>query len=514
MTHRTVFVAREHELALLDGFLDPAFDGRGQVCFVTGEAGTGKTALVTEFARRAQETHPDLVVAYGQCNAHTGIGDPYLPFREILQQLTGDVEEKLASGTITEENASRLGRLLFLSGRALVEVGPDLIGLFLPGAGLVARLAALAVDEIEWEKKLQQLVSRHRQREPAASLDIEQSHIFEQYANVLQRLAQEVTLILILDDLQWTDAASAELLFHLGRRLRESRLLVIGTYRPEEVALGRLSTSTGQVERHPLEKTATEFKRYYGEILVKLGEEKEVERRRFVDAFLDTEPNQLGDRFRSALLKHTDGHPLFTVELLRDMQERSDLIFDTQGRWVEGPELDWDDLPARVEGVIEERIGRLSAELREELTVGSVEGESFTAEVIARIQELNARQLFRRFSQELERRHRLIQTQGVRQIDNQRLFLFRFSHNLFQVYLYNELTEAERICLHEEVGNALEALYGDRADEIAVQLARHFEEASIVDKAIRSDLHSFPGRGAGSSAIRQRRGRGLFLSRS
>ena len=103
-----VFVAREQELDQLHIFLDEALAGQGTVCFVTGEAGAGKTALVTEFARRAQAQHEDLLVAIGDCNAQTGIGDPYLPFREILGMLTGDVESRLAQGAITEENAGRL----------------------------------------------------------------------------------------------------------------------------------------------------------------------------------------------------------------------------------------------------------------------------------------------------------------------------------------------------------------------------------------------------------------------
>lgn len=89
------FVARQGQLGELHSFLNQALESRGQVAFVVGEAGSGKTALVTEFARRAEEAHDDLVVAIGNCNAQTGIGDPYLPFREILSQLTGDVDAKL-----------------------------------------------------------------------------------------------------------------------------------------------------------------------------------------------------------------------------------------------------------------------------------------------------------------------------------------------------------------------------------------------------------------------------------
>ena len=91
-----VFVARERELSQLQTFLDDALAGQGTVCFVTGEAGAGKTALVTEFARRAQAEHDDLLVAMGDGNAQAGIGNPYLPFHEILSMLTRDVERELA----------------------------------------------------------------------------------------------------------------------------------------------------------------------------------------------------------------------------------------------------------------------------------------------------------------------------------------------------------------------------------------------------------------------------------
>jgi tetratricopeptide (TPR) repeat protein len=310
------------------------------------------------------------------------------------------------------------------------------------------------------------------------SAGIEQSHIFEQYTNVLKALAAQRPLMLVLDDLQWADAASIGLLFRLGRRIGESRVLIVGTYRPDEVALGRAG------ERHPLEKVLAEFKRYFGDIWVNLDQAEEAERRQFVDAFLGTEPNRLGEGFRRALYRHTGGHPLFTIELLRDMQERGDLVQDEEGRWIEGSVLDWGTLPARVEGVIEERIGRLEQELLEALTVASVEGEDFTAEVVARVQAVDARGLIRRLSGELEKQHRLVSARGIRRLDAQCLSLYRFRHNLFQKYLYSDLDEVERAYLHEDVGNVLEELYGDQVDEISVQLARHFVEAGVAEKAI------------------------------
>ena len=88
---------------------------------------------------------------------------------------------------------------------------------------------------------------------------------------VLRALVDERPLLLALDDLQWLDAGSAGLLFHLGRELRGHRILILGAYRPEEVALGRPKTSkAGRVaarqERHPLEGVLAEFQRRFGDI--------------------------------------------------------------------------------------------------------------------------------------------------------------------------------------------------------------------------------------------------------
>ncbi|HUW13471.1 MAG TPA: AAA family ATPase, partial [Anaerolineae bacterium] len=447
---RQVFVARQAQLTQLRSYLSQALDSHGQVAFVVGEAGSGKTALVTEFASRAEQAQDDLVVVIGNCNAQTGIGDPYLPFREILAQLTGDFEAKLAQGAITAENARRLQGFVRWSCEALMEFGPDLISVLVPGAGLLAKAGKFVVDQAGWLDRFKQLVESKTASPAASTLD--QSHIFEQYTNVLKALAAKRPLVLVLDDLQWADSASTSLLFHLGRRIGGSRILVLGTYRPEEVKLGRGG------ERHPLEKVLAESKRYFGDVWIDLDRAERDETRHFVDALLDLEPNRLGEAFRESFVGHTEGHALFAVELLRDMQERGDLEQDGGGRWIEGGRLDWHGLPARVEGVIEERIGRLNAELRDTLTIGSVEGEEFTAEVIARVRTVDERGLVRSLSQTLDKQHHLVVSQGMRRLGLQPLSAYRFRHNLFQKFLYDDLDAAQRAYLHEDVGNALEAL--------------------------------------------------------
>jgi predicted ATPase len=470
------FVAREHELARLDEFLDLALSGQGRVIFVTGEAGTGKTALAREFAWRAERAHGALIVASGNCSAYTGIGDPYLPFREVLSLLTGDVEAKWAAGMITPENTNRLLSFMPVSVPALAELGPDLVDTFVPGAALASRAAALAPGRAGWLKRLEESVAHHRER--VVSLPLEQSQISRQYTQVLHALAARRPLLLILDDLHWADASSINLLFHLGRSIEKSRILIVGCYRSEDVAHG------WDDRPHPLQGVLSELKRYFGEIGVDLDRETGDAGRRFVDALLDMEPNRLSETFRQTMFRHTAGHALFTAELLRDMRERGDLQMDEAGRWVEGPTLDWETLPTRVEGMIEARIGRLPPELRQALQVASVEGEEFTAEVVARVQDSEEQDLVRRLSAEVSRRHRLVDPPSLQWLGAQHLSRYRFRHSLFQKYLYQTLDEVERAYLHAEVGRALEALYGEQTDLVAVQLARHYQAAGNVDKAI------------------------------
>ena len=478
MVKSNLFVGREREIAELEAFLERALGGQGQICFMAGEAGSGKTTLVSEFARRAQQRHDKLVVARGECNAQTGVGDAYLPFREVLDLLTGGVDDSLEQGTITEENARRLRSLLDSSIEALVEIGPELVGVVLPWASLAVRLGAFAAERAGLVDRLKQLTARQAEKpEVVSSEPLGQDRIFEQYVKVLRTLAAEHPLMVVLDDLQWADASSVGLLFHLSRRIKGARILVVGTYRRDEVALGRAGGE------HPLQKVLAELKRYRGDIWLDLDRAQKVEGRRFVDQLLDAEPNQLDETFRKTLLWHTGGNPLLIVELLQHMRERGDVARDDQGRWIEALSVDWSLLPARVEGVVEERIRRLKEEQRESLTVASVEGVNFTAEVVGEVQGLRARQVVRGLSGELAKKHHLVEAQGTERVAGQRLSRYRFRHHLFQRYLYDVLDPIEQTYLHEDVGLVLEELYGDQDDQIAVQLARHFTAADVPEKA-------------------------------
>ena len=141
-------------------FLDLALAGQGRVLFVTGEAGRGKTALIQEFVRLALEKEIALAVAGGNCNAYSGVGDPYLPFREILGLLTGDVEARLMAGGITQTQAQRLWNLKPYTIQTLLKTGPDLIDTVISGSDLVARTRAEASGGASRQIQLEEVVAR------------------------------------------------------------------------------------------------------------------------------------------------------------------------------------------------------------------------------------------------------------------------------------------------------------------------------------------------------------------
>jgi len=476
----SIFVGRETELSRLKTFLEKAAQGNGQVVFIAGEAGAGKSSLVTEFVRRSEALDPKLIASIGECNAQTGIADPYLPFRQVLTALTTGSEEGKTAGEIDKEKKlARWKDFVQASSKTLMMVGPDLIGIFVPGASLLARVGTQLAINSNLAAKLSERVGKKPGKEnPKVDAALDQGKIFEQYAAVLKTLAKDHTLVLILDDLQWADSGSINLLFHIARQLKDSRLLLVGTYRPDDVALGR------DGGRHPLEPIFNELKRYYGDIVVDLSKTEAKEGQAFVDALVDAEPNQLDHGFREDLFAHTGGQPLFTVELLRNLQECCSLVKDGQGQWIQSNKLDWQALPARIEGVIGERVARLPADLHETLSIASIIGLEFTAQVVGRIQKLDERQIIRNLSSELEKRYLLVVEQGEIKIYRQFLSQYRFSHVLIQQYLYDELSAGERRLLHGEIAETLESIYADKTDEVALHLARHYEAAGKDEKAI------------------------------
>lgn len=489
-TVRLNLVARERELARLDAAFNEVLQGDGRVLFVRGESGAGKTSLVTEFAARARGSRPDLVVAVGRCDPQSGRGDAFLPFREVLQTLTGDGAgmashgspgDATSPGTSGDKGsqtspghepphpARRLSR------DAVAALGPSLVGLFIPGGALLTNVGILMA-----RKRAEATVGRAETvptlpTVPVIDAAVDQDQILEQYVQVLRRVGQELPLLVVVDDLQWADTASLALLDRIGRRLTDAHVLVIGAYRTSDVTLGE-----GQAQ-HPLDPVVNELTRQFGDIVLDLDADQDG--RAFIDAFLDQEPNDLGEEFRRTLHDRTGGHPLFTVALVHHLQDHGGIVWQTHRGWVAVGDLDWEQFPARVEGVIGQRLARLPQGLHQSLTVAAVEGETFTAEVLARVQQVDLRELVGDLSRVAHRRHRLVRAVGIERVDGRRLSRYRFSHVTVQHYLLQHLDEVEAGFLHEDVGLAVEDLFGADNPRTLDPLARHFHLAAVPDKA-------------------------------
>jgi DNA-binding SARP family transcriptional activator/predicted ATPase len=480
------FVGRRPQLAVLDRALELALGGRGQVMLIVGEAGSGKSRLAQEFTFRALDQHKDLLAACGHCNSITGLEDPYLPFREIVRMLAG-LEDCHPPHEMHPEHNRRLEEAFPGVLHSLLGPGADLAGSFIPFEDLEQRLETFGPGIKGWQTEYKPVLDRLSAGLQAGSESkaMHQPNPIDAATRMFADLSRPRPLILLVDDLQWADLGTIGLLHHLIKRLSGSRILLVAAYRQQDLALGRRLLEGGW-ERHPLLPVLLEIQRELGDVKVDLDQS---EGREFVNELVDSQPNYLGKEFRETLFHHTEGNPLFTLELLRAMQSRGDIRQDHSGSWVEGEGLDWETLPARVEAVIAERLGRLLPLEKSLLLVACTEGETFSAEVTADVLGLKPSQVIRLLSGSLGRDHQIVKGLPVGWVHPGKgaapvlLSRYRFSHHLFHKYLYKDLDPVERSCYHAEVAASLERLYAAAAVEIALPLAWHFEQAGSYIKA-------------------------------
>jgi DNA-binding SARP family transcriptional activator len=466
---RPIFVNRQEPLDRMQSALKKVLEGQGQVLLVTGSAGQGKSVLVREFIDQALESQPNLAAASGNSHAYFGSGDPFLPFREILEMLTGQIEHFWEAGTISHDHARRMWRLTAPSAQILVQHGSELIETFVSGASLLQRVSYILREEPSWVSQLSKLVDR-KNRPPLLK-----EALFQQYCRVVIELSHHVPLIIFVDDLQWADQSSLELFFHLSRQISPAPILLLGAFRPVE------SSSSMKESSKTLADMVNELRIHGGDILIDLDTYTDI---CFIDDYLDQAPNALGEDFRHHLHQYTRSHPLYTVEMLFDMKKRGDLTKNEAGEWIAADSLNWDHVPPRIEAAIKESLIHLPSVLLDMLKIASVEGERFTAEVLANVKGIDEEQALFSLREELDQQFRLVKADSSRMVNGNRLTRYRFRHILFQKYLYGQLDGVERERLHEQVGEAIENCYAGGIEELSLPLAIHFELAGLIDKAV------------------------------
>ena len=424
-----VFAGRAEPLRKLLALLTRAVSGEAQTVFINGEPGIGKTTLVQQFLAQARSRY-DLVVAQGQCIEGFAGTEPYYPVLNALGDLC--------------RGASSAGVI-----RTLLDVAPSWAA-ELPVPMSLGERAALR----------QQIVP-----DPHSRMVREACCLFE-------ALATERPLVLVLEDLHWADFATIDFLSALCWRRSSAKLLLIATYRPEDLTTAR----------HRLKRMTDDLvlRKYCNEI--ELAPLSTAAIGKVLTGGAESEPASL--EFTRLVEERTGGNPLFMRVTLQYLSQRGDVSHMADG-WRPLVPLDTlaSEVPPTLARAIEARIDRMSGEQRHVLETASVAGPRFdplTAARAAQMDELSFEAICENLTSSTLRRDRLLTLPN-----NQVVRTYAFNHALYRQVLYDRIGQVRRASLHRTIGERLEEIYPpDQRGDLAVRLAQHFAAAGDWARAL------------------------------
>lgn len=445
-------VGRAAELEELRLDLAEASAGARRIAFVTGEAGIGKTTLIDRFVRDVARSGAARV-ARGQCLEHYGDGEAYLPVLEAIAAL------------------------------ALAEDGEELTALLRRSApSWLAALPALRNASTSGR-------ARERAAEPlppreTESLATKPARMLREMADALEAYTREQPLVLVLEDLQWSDPSTVDLIAYLAQRRPRARLLVVGTYRSPEVI----------VHDHPL--------RAVKQGLVARGQCREIaleplsldDVRTYVDARFASSSAEMRS-LATSIHERTEGNALFMVNLLNDLLARERLVRRDGGWEMAGAiEQETDCVPSGLQELIGRRMHCLPPAALRMLEVASVAGDEFTVASVAAAAGEDA-DAVEEICEQLAAQEMLIADAGLAEWpDGSITGRYRFRHALYRRALYEGLGESRRARLHRAIGLCEEAAFGDLSSAHAARLAMHFGRGHDHARALRH--HELAGRAA------------------
>jgi tetratricopeptide (TPR) repeat protein len=429
---RAAIVGRRQELAALQTVWHRALTGHRQLCVVSGEVGIGKSALLEAFFAAQKRALAKAWVARGQCVEQYGTGEPFLPILEGIGRLC-----RAAGG-------SRIVSVLRRHAPSWLVQLPGLTG---------------AVEQATLERRY---AGSGRER-----------MLHEMMAG-LEALTAHAPLVLVLEDLHWSDRSTLTLLAALARRSGPARLLVLGTYRPAGAA----------TIDQPLEATVQD--------LVSRGEASEIAltpldeasvgaylTRRFFDSGLD-------GPLASILRRQTGGNPLFMINAVDHLVTRG-LITLTDGRWslrATAAEI-VHAVPESLRCAIDSQVQQLQPATWRLLQAASVAGVEFTARAVMAALGTSVPHTEDDVAA-LARSSRVLQPLGpTRWPDDSETSRFRFVHALYQDVIYDGISTAHRREMHRRIGQAIATAWASQPGEVAAILAMHFERATDHAHAVK-----------------------------
>ncbi len=429
-----IFVGRERDIERLDDALARALAGDRRVVFVTGEPGIGKTTLADAFLRRIAD-RPDVTTASGQCFEHSGSPEPYLPVLAALGELgRGDARRRLV-------------RVLRRHAPAWLPQLPSL-GVTIGGDGAAGSGTG---------------ATRTRPR------------MLRELAEAVETFTARRGLVLVLEDLQWGDASTLDLLSFVARRPGRARLLVVATYRPEDVREGA----------HPLAAVVQDLAAHGLSSDLPLSFWGEAEVARYLALRIGDATAEALATLATAILERTEGNPLFVANVVDELLGDPDSNDSAVARVAGAETRVRDTLPSSLRRMIERRIERLPREEQAMLEAASAIGAELSAATLAAALETGIAEAEERCAL-LARRGRFLSYVGSEEWpDGTIAGRYTFTHALYRAVLESRLTPARRVRLHRRIAERLERGYGERAGEIAHDLADQFAGAREAERARR-----------------------------
>jgi DNA-binding winged helix-turn-helix (wHTH) protein/predicted ATPase len=424
------FVGRGAEFTILHKLLEKALVGERQLVFLTGEPGIGKTTVARAFLKQVVADSLAFV-ARGQCIEHYGTGEAYRPVLEAIVRMHRSPGGELVPQWLRQHAPTWL--LQFPS----------------------------FVTPAEYETLQRHLQGATRER------------MLRELPEVLEQVTPQYPLVLLLEDLHWSDYSTLDLLSTLARRSEPARLLIIGTYRPGE----------GLTEGHPLRALTQELRGH--------GQGHEVALTKFglteIEQYIDTRfPNNLfPTRLGEVLYNRTAGNPLFLTNLVHDLETR-ELLVQEAGNWVLLSSLDEIEaqIPENSRHLVERQMERLSAAVQQILEAASITGVEFSTVLVAGTLNLNP-ETIEQHCETLTQHKQFLRRVGVSEWpDGTQTSRYGFLHAFYQQVWHERVPQHRRQRLHLTIGERLEQAYGPRTQEIAAEVAVHFEEGRDYKRAI------------------------------
>ena len=420
----TPLIGRGADVALLSRALDDAAKGSGRTVFVVGEGGIGKTRLAAAIAERARKKGWT-VVSGRAYPVETGV--PYAVFSDALLPLLRTMEPSHLS-VLTRGGAPEFAQMF-----------PNL------SSGSEKSRQSTGADPAELKARL-----------------------LWNFTQFLGRLSAKQPLLILLENLQWADASSLELLHFVARQIESQRLFLLGTYNDAD----RDSNAV-------LRNTEQSLTRLGALTVHKLAPLSHSDVEELVSQMFGAPKGATG-HFTSLLYGWTRGNPFFVEETLKSLIE-SHALSRADSRWT-GWEIDKLQLPASIRDVLKARVERLSPNARNLVNLAAVVGTRAPYETLLKVSGLSEKDAIAALDELLSQR--ILEETGT--VDAIR---YDFTHPLLQQVIYSDLGQARARLLHGTVAESLESLYGDDAVAHADELALHFARAHSSQLARKTVLY-------------------------